>query len=176
MSLEAIAWSQVIMAAGTVIFVLIGLVLGIAAFLLLRALQRLVRTLEKQVETLTPRADPLIERATQLADDATKISATLREDLGRVRERVDELDQRFQSAMDDVEARARRFGAVMTVVQEEVEDILLDATATARGVHVTAEALGKRPVDPPRPAQGTNGEGPALPGSPDPDEGPSSGG
>lgn len=142
--LQWIAWAQTATAVGTLLLAVIGIAVGIAAFALLRAGVRLMRTIERQVEALTPRTEPLVERATQLATDATEISGALRKDLGRVHERIEELDRRVGQAMDSIEARARRFGAVTQVVQEEIEDILLDTVATARGVHVTAEALGGR--------------------------------
>lgn len=164
---EWIMRAQVVMAVGAILLVVLAIVAGISAFVLIRALTRLVRALEEQVSELGPRTEPIFERAQKVTDDAAHISDSVRSEISRVHERMDELDQRFRGAVEDVEARVQRFGAVMRVVQDEFEDILLDTAATARGVHATAEALGKPVPDPRPPFGGRMPETPKRSGGPE---------
>lgn len=152
--LDWIMRAQVVMAVGIALLVILAVVVGIALIVLIRALTRLIQSLETQVSTLGPRARPILARATKVADDATQISDMVRQDLSRLHKRVGEMDERFESVTAEVEARTRRFGVVMRVIQDELEDILLDTTATVRGMHATAEALGT-PTDPDTGPSGT---------------------
>jgi hypothetical protein len=47
----------------------------------------------------------------------------------------------LRALVEEAEARARRFGAVVELVQTEAEDVLVDAASTARGVQATARVL-----------------------------------
>jgi hypothetical protein len=57
---------------------------------------------------------------------------------------VEDVNGRLRQATDAAEERLRRLATVLDVVQAEAEDMMLDATATARGVHEAAAAL-RRP-------------------------------
>jgi hypothetical protein len=54
---------------------------------------------------------------------------------------VNDLNRSLRKASGAAEERVRDFAAVLDVVQEEAEQILLDSAATARGLHATAESL-----------------------------------
>jgi uncharacterized protein YoxC len=57
---------------------------------------------------------------------------------------VDDVNTRLRAAVDAVDVRIKRFGAVVDVVQDEAEEMLIDATSTAKGLHAARQAL-KRP-------------------------------
>ena len=139
--LDRIAWSQIIMAAGMVIVTLTILASGVAAFLLFRSVRKLIATVEAQSKVLLPRAEPLLTAASKLASDATTLSASVKERVEEVLETVKDANGRIRELVTETEGRVREFGAVMDVVQAEAKEIMLDAAATARGVHTTAEAL-----------------------------------
>lgn len=54
---------------------------------------------------------------------------------------VDDVNTRLRAAVDAVDVRIKRFGAVVDVVQDEAEGLLVDATSTAKGVHAARQAL-----------------------------------
>ena len=54
---------------------------------------------------------------------------------------VEDINKRLQTGAVAVENRIKRFGAVVDVVQEETESLLLDAASTAHGVHTAAQML-----------------------------------
>lgn len=139
--LEWIAWAETLTAAGTVILALIGIGLAIMGFSLLRAALRLLRALERTVDRLAPRTEPLIDRAARIADDAAEVSGRIRRSAEELDATVDGLNRQLRAAADAAEDRVRRFGTVLDTVRTEVEEVLLDAAASARGLHAAAESL-----------------------------------
>lgn len=139
--LRWIAWAETATAVGTVILALMGIALGVAGFYTLRAVVRVLRSLEKMVERLAPKAEPLLEQANRVTEDAAEVSRRVRQNIDEVNDTVEDLNRQLREAIEKAEARVRRFGTVLDTVQEEVEDVLLDAAAAARGVQVAAEAL-----------------------------------
>jgi uncharacterized protein YoxC len=139
--LQRIAVAQMIMAGATVV-VLLGLV-AVALFVLpiLRTAMGLMKSAERAIESSLPRLDPLIEKATRIADDANDVSDALRRKVHETTVTVEELNLALRRATRSADRRVREFGAVLDVVQAEAETLLLDAAATARGVHRTTEAL-----------------------------------
>lgn len=156
--IEHLAWAETVTAIGTAVLALLGIAVAVALFAMLRALGRTLAALERTVEGLAPKAEPLLEKAAQIADDAATVSRSVREEAERIRQTVEELDQRLRSVADSATERVRHFGAVLKVVQEEVEELLLDATATARGLHAAAEALARPATAGPGEPEGSNGE------------------
>ncbi len=139
--LDRIAWSQIAMAVGMIVVTLTILATGIAAFLLFRAVRKLIGVVETQARALAPRAEPLLTAASKVAADATGVSGSVKERVDEVLQTVQDANVRLRELIAETETRVRDFGAVMDVIQAETRELLLDAAATARGVHTTAEAL-----------------------------------
>ena len=139
--LDRIAWSQIVMASGMIVVTLTILASGVAAFLLFRSVRKLIRAVEAQARALAPRAEPLLTAASKVASDATGVSGAVKERVDEVLQTVQELNVRMRELAAETETRVRDFGAVLDVIQAETRELLLDAAATARGVHATAEAL-----------------------------------
>ncbi|MGH7504833.1 MAG: hypothetical protein ACRELX_04255 [Longimicrobiales bacterium] len=149
--LERIAWSQMIMAAVTV---LVGIaIIGATIYSV-----RLLRAAERSVKQLVPRVEPIIEKANGIAANAGDLSDSVRETGDEVLGTVRGLNERLRDAAEVTEQRVRDFGAVLEVVREEAESILLDSAATARGVHTAAERLRQ-----PRTARTLGAAAPAPP-------------
>lgn len=140
--LEWIAWAQTATAVGTIVITLLVLAVAVAAVAVLRAANRMLRTLEEQAERLAPHAQPLLERAERVAEDAAEISHAIRRNVENVQETVDDLQERLRATLDGAEARVRHLASVLDAVQGEVEELLIEAAATARGLHVAARTLG----------------------------------
>lgn len=136
--LETIMWAQVAMAAVMVLCALAVLGAAVAVWLLAR---KVIREVEETRERLLPHVTPVLSRASTIADDVRAITAGLRDDAEGVHEAVRDLLDRSRRATDSLEERVRRFGVVLEAVQEQAEELLMDAAATAHGVHATARAL-----------------------------------
>jgi len=139
--LDRIAWSQVVMAVGMVVMTLTVLASGVAAFLLFRAVRRLIATVEAQAKALAPKTEPILTAVGKVTSDASTLSTSVKERVDEVLETVKDVNGRLRELVTETESRVREFGAVLDVVQAETSQIMLDAAATARGVHTTAEAL-----------------------------------
>jgi uncharacterized protein YoxC len=142
--LERIAISQMIIAACMLMILLAVIGGALMSYRTLRSAARLLRAFEQVVEEIVPRMDPLIEKATRIADDANDVTDSLRRKIHEATATLEELNLSLRRGGRAAEQRVREFGAVLEVVQEETESLLLDAAATARGVHTTAETLRER--------------------------------
>ncbi|MGH7576860.1 MAG: hypothetical protein ACREM1_17260 [Longimicrobiales bacterium] len=139
--IEWIARAQIATAVAMIIIALFLIGLIIASLILLRSVKRLVRRVERSVDQLTPHAQPLLERVSGVAGDARDVSETVRRQVNDLVHTVEGLNRSLREAGEATETRVRAFAAVLDVVQEEAEQILLDTAATARGLHTTAESL-----------------------------------
>lgn len=136
-----IAWAETATAAGTVLLAIMGLGLAVAGIFVLRAVNRALRSLERAIERLAPQTEPLLESVRRVADDAADVSRRVRQNADQVNDTLEELNGRLRSAIQSAEERVRHFGAVLDAVQAEVEEVLLDAAAAARGLHAAAATL-----------------------------------
>lgn len=147
--LEWIARAQIVMGIATIVATLVLIGIVIAGFKVLSSVQRLLRQAERSVGQLSPHAQPLLEKMTSVATDTRDITEKVRRGVNELMDTVNDMNRSLRDASEATEARVRAFAAVLEVVQEEAEQILLDAAATARGVHATAESLrGERSAAP----------------------------
>jgi uncharacterized protein YoxC len=151
-----VSWADGLGAVSLGLIALFWLATAIAVLVLVAVVVRLLKRVEQVVEQLAPRADPLIEKANQIAGDAVAISHSVRREIDDLGHTVQGLNRQLQGAIDSTSDQVRKFGAVVRVVQGEVEDILLDATATARGLQAAADNL-RRPAHP-SPGRGDGGD------------------
>jgi methyl-accepting chemotaxis protein len=160
-AIERIATAQVVMA---VVMSLIGLMIVATAVMALLQLRAVGRT----VNELKPRLAPLIDRATHVANDAAGATDNVRRKVDDVLHTVEELRRSLERAHATAEERVARFNAVLDVVQTEAEDLMLDAAATARGMHETARVL--REPQGGRRIRQTTGDAATPPGDDEEDE------
>jgi methyl-accepting chemotaxis protein len=146
-ALERIATVQVVIAVGMSIVTVLALVAILLMLDELRALRRLIRSADAMVKELRPRLLPLIDRAKHATNDVAGLTDNVRRKVDDVLHTVEDLRRAVKRGGAATEERVRHFAAVLDVVQSEAEDLLLDAAATARGMHETARALQE-----PRPA------------------------
>jgi hypothetical protein len=76
-----------------------------------------------------------------VTNDVAGMTDNVRRKVDDVLHTVEELRRSVERARAATEERVRPLHAVLDVVQEEAEDLLLDAAATAHGVHETARVL-----------------------------------
>jgi methyl-accepting chemotaxis protein len=144
--LARIATAQTVIMIVALLFVLIAIGAAILSVNTMKTLGRTLRALEKVVDELAPHAEPLIDGVTRVAVDASAVSDAVRRKVNDFLDTVEDMNGKLRSATAVAEERVREFGTVLDVVQDEAQDLLLDAASTAKGVHEAARALrGERP-------------------------------
>lgn len=101
---------------------------------LLLQLKRLLAVLQHSIQ-------PVTDRARVAAENVEYISAVVREDVLKVRASVSGLSDRLKEASERMEERVEEFNALMDVVQDEAEAVLLDTAAVVRGVRAGAQTM-----------------------------------
>jgi uncharacterized protein YoxC len=144
--LERIASILTIVAITSAVVGLFAVVSLVASLFALHSANRVLATMERHVDRLAPRVEPLIEKVTRLADDSRDITESVRRRVNELMDTVADLNRGLRKAGQATEVRFREFAAVLDVVREEAEDVLLDTAATARGIHTAAEALRRPPA------------------------------
>lgn len=140
-ALGRLATVQTVTMVCMVIFVALALAAALLSYSTMKTLDRTLGALEKVIDELAPRAEPLLDGLTRIATDAAAVTDVTRRKLNDVADTVEDVNQRVRGLVDAIEARLRNFTAVVDVVQAEAEEIMLDAAATARGIHHAAERL-----------------------------------
>ncbi len=123
------------------------LVLGIGLILLARAILRAKHSLDRldrALETLTQDARPVMDRARAIGENLNFIAMSVRKEVDRVGETIELANQRLEDAIDSAEERVQELGALIDVVQGEVQDTLLTATSAIRGIRTGARLLRRR--------------------------------
>jgi len=118
-------------------------VIAVMSILFLVVALALVWQLKRMVGSLNVHIQPVAERARVAVENVEYISAVVREDVQRVRASVSGLSGRLKEASDRMEERVEEFNALMDVVQDETESVLLDTAAVVRGVRAGAQTMGE---------------------------------
>ena len=127
---------QVAADVSTVVIAAISVILLIVILLFFVQLKRLLGSLQRHVR-------PVTDRARVAAENVEYISAVVREDVQKVRASVSSLSERLKEASERMEERVEVFNALMDVVQDETESVLLDTAAVVRGVRAGARTIGE---------------------------------
>ena len=128
---------QVAAEVSTVVIGVISVMLLVVILLFLVQLRRLLRSLQQHVQ-------PVTDRARVAAENVEYITAQVRQDVQKVRASVSGLSDRLGEASERMEERVEEFNALMDVVQDEAESVLLDTAAIVRGVRAGAQTIGGR--------------------------------
>jgi hypothetical protein len=118
-------------------------VIAVVSVLLLVVALALVLQVKKLLGSLQQHVQPVTDRVRVAAENVEYISAVVREDVHRVRTSVSGLSDRLKEASDRMEERVEEFNALMDVVQDEAESVLLDTAAVVRGVRAGARTMGE---------------------------------
>ncbi|HEX8724704.1 MAG TPA: hypothetical protein VF737_04870 [Gemmatimonadaceae bacterium] len=84
---------------------------------------------------------PVVERTRGVMQNAEEISATVRRDVERLSETVEQFDGQLREIADIAGDRVRDFDALLGAVQQEVEDVFLTTASAARGIRAGVRAL-----------------------------------
>ena len=126
---------QVAADISAVVLAAISALLLLAMLVLLVQLRRVLTALQRQMQ-------PVADRARVAAENVEYISAVVREDVQKVHSSVAGLSDRLKDASGRMEERVEEFNALMDVVQDEAESVLLDTAAAVRGVRASARTMG----------------------------------
>jgi len=127
---------QVAADVSTVVIAVISVILLVAVLLFLVQLKKLLASLQRHVQ-------PVTDRARVAAENVEYISTVVREDVQKVRASVSGLSDRLRETSERMEERVEEFNALMDVVQDEAEAVLLDTAAVVRGVRAGAQTMGE---------------------------------
>jgi uncharacterized protein YoxC len=146
-TLQRIATAQVVIAVAVSVIALIALggVLVMAAEL--RSVHRMVRDMRRSMNAMKPQLGPLVNRMKVATDDIAGMTGDARRRMDDVLHTVEDLHRGVKRAAAATEDRVRRFDAVLDIVQTEAEELMLDAAATAHGLHEAARSLRESPTD-----------------------------
>ena len=122
------------------VLVLILAAIVFAALQVRRAQRKVVSALERVYSD----SKPLVQRVSSIADNVNAISAVIRRDVDRIGKTVEDADERVRRAVTATEARLHELSALLTVAQEEAEDLFVSTASTVRGVRTGAAALSRR--------------------------------
>lgn len=97
--------------------------------------------LKKVVERTRQDIDPLIRHAVSVADSVDYIATSVRVDVQQLNQTIAAANQRLNRAAALAEERVNDFNALLSVVQEEAEDLFVRSASTVHGVRVGADAF-----------------------------------
>ncbi len=145
--MERILWLEITI---QVVGVVAILVLGVGMILLARAIFRVTRSLSKVDDALTTighDARPVLDRMRAIGENLNFMVMSVRRELDRVSDTISLANERLEDALESADDRVQELGALIDVVQGEVEDTLLSATSTLRGIRTGAKLLRRRRND-----------------------------
>lgn len=114
----------------------IAVLIGFArkSFGLITQLQRLVDTLDRE-------ARPLADKIRDIVTDTAKVTDKLRAEIESIVDTTHDVHTRVVAAVDDADERLQDLGALLDVIQEEVEETVLDVGAALRSTRRGAGVL-----------------------------------
>ena len=112
-----------------------SVILLVIVLLFLVQFKRLLGSLQRHV-------GPVTDRARVAAENVEYVTALVRQDVQKVHTSVSGLSDRLGEASERMEERVEEFNALMDVVQDEAESVLLDTAALVRGVRAGAKSVG----------------------------------
>ena len=120
------------------------LVFGLGLILLARAIRRIRQSLNKLDDALTSvgrDARPVLDRARAVGENLNFIAMSVRKEVDRASDTIANANERLEDALEAAEERVEELSVLIDVVQGEVEDTILSATSTLRGIRTGAKLL-----------------------------------
>ena len=129
--------------ANTIISVAL-LVLAVIAVPIAWKLRHTYKRVDKLLAKLHEDAEPLIRHATAAAENVEYITATIRGDVQRINATLNAANEQLNHAVSLTQGRLNEFSALLSVVQDEAEDLFVTTASTVRGVRTGAHSLRTR--------------------------------
>lgn len=129
----------------TIVAQIAGGLVSILLLVLVAALVPVALALRKAIARVTALLDklegdvaPLVRHASGMADDVHYITTAVRADVADVSRTVHAANERLAAGLTASERRLRELGDLLRLVQDEVEEAVVSAAATVRGVRAGA--------------------------------------
>jgi hypothetical protein len=135
-SAQVIAAATVVIAIAMVAIVALGVTIGLR-------LQKSEAAMAASLVRLRAQISPLIENAVAASEHLKAISGSLRGDVQTITSAVDTANERVHRAVSVTERRLKEFNALLSVVQDEAEDLFVATASTVHGVRRGAATLGE---------------------------------
>lgn len=126
-----------------ILVLLVGFFALAAAALLALTLRKSIVALQCTVDRLTSDTKPLLLQASRLTEDAHDIVKTVRREVDKMADATGEISERLRDVADAAEQRIDDVNALLTVLQDQVQDTTLSAVAAVRGLRVSAAGIGE---------------------------------
>jgi uncharacterized protein YoxC len=121
----------------TISFLVLTVALVPAAWNFRKSYKRINEMLDKVYGDI----NPLMRHASSIADNVNYISTSIRVDVQQINQTIATANARLTEAIAMTEERLREVNALLTVVQEEAEDMFVSTASTMRGVRAGASVL-----------------------------------
>jgi uncharacterized protein YoxC len=135
------SWVDVLGSVATIVVAIALLMIGFGAIFAGLRVKKLMKMLEGHAQKLRVDLSPAIHHVTAVSENVDFMSRTVRKDVEKLSETVTSADRSLRRAAQEAERRAVEFNALLEVVQEEAEDLLLGGAAALRGAKVGAETF-----------------------------------
>ena len=101
----------------------------------------LITQLQRLADTLDREARPLADKIRDIVTDTGKVADKLRTEIESIVDTTHDVHTRVVAAVDDADERLQDLGALLDVIQEEVEETVLDVGAALRSTRRGAGVL-----------------------------------
>lgn len=88
--------------------------------------------------------EPITRHAHTITEDISHVTKVVRADVDKVSATVTKANDRLHTAIDETESRLNEFNALLAVVQQEAENVFINAASAVRGVQTGAAAFRGR--------------------------------
>ena len=125
-------------------------VLGIGMIFLARVLAGIavrLKRLDESFNEIARDARPVLDRARAIGENLNFMVMSVRKEIDRVRETVSVANDRLEDVLESAEDRVQDLGALVDVVQGEVEDTLISTASALRGIRTGAKLLRRKRTD-----------------------------
>ena len=125
--------------ATTIIAVALVVLIGITSVIAWR-FRTTYRKMNHVLDRIRDDVNPLTQRLSAIADDISVVTKSVRADVRMVNETIASANDRVQQAVKLTEERLNEFNALLSVVQEEAEQVFVSTAAAVRGVRGGTDA------------------------------------
>jgi uncharacterized protein YoxC len=134
-------WLSTLTAVAIVLLVLLLLAVLIVLLLVLRSVRSVADRTHTVLDRVAGELGPITGHVRHVADNVDYITTSVRADVHQLSRTVQQANDRLQALLLASERRLRELGGLLRVIQEEVEDAVVSAASTLRGVRAGAAAF-----------------------------------
>lgn len=131
---------EAISAVASVVNALAIMVLTLFAVPVAYHFRKMYRSVNHLVERVYGDVTPVMHHARSIADNVNYVTTSIRNDVAKVNATIHDAHERVTEAVRVTEDRLAEFNALLSVVQDEAEQLFVSTASTVRGVRTSAAA------------------------------------